>query len=77
MRRYFILETKKYRIYTVCGVSQTPIEKYKIDRRVRNMLMIVYFYDRFVPVCVEKTMDNCLKRVSISLEKSATMVEKI
>ena len=41
------------------------------------MLMIVYFYDRFVPVCVEKTMDNCLKRVSISLEKSATMVEKI
>lgn len=40
------------------------------------MLMIVYFYDRFVPVCVEKTMDNCLKRVSISLEKSATMVEK-
>ena len=26
MRRYFILENEKYRIYTVCGVSQTPID---------------------------------------------------
>lgn len=51
-------------------------EKYKIDSRVKNMLMIVYFYERFVPVCVKGTMDDCLKSVSISLEKNATMVEK-
>ena len=30
MRRYFILTTKKHRIYTGFGVSQTPIEVNKM-----------------------------------------------
>ena len=40
------------------------------------MLMVVYFYDRFVPVCTEPKINNCLERVNISLGKNATMVEK-
>ena len=51
-------------------------KKYKINSIVKNMLMIVYFYERFVPVCTEPTIDDCLKRVNISIEKNTTMVEK-
>lgn len=39
------------------------------------MLMVVYF-DRFVPVCTEPTIDKCLKSVNIHLEKNKTMVDK-
>lgn len=52
-------------------------EKYKkIDLRLRNMLMIVYFYDRFVPVCTEPAIDKCLESVSIHLEKNTPMIYK-
>ncbi len=51
-------------------------KKYKIDSRVKSMLMAVYFDDRFVPVCTEGTIDDCLNRMNISFEKKATMVEK-
>ena len=51
-------------------------KKYKINSILKNMLMVVYFYDRFVPVCTEPKINNCLERVNISLGKNATMVEK-
>ena len=40
------------------------------------MLMIVYFYDRFVPVCTNPAIDKCLESVSIRLEKNTPMVYK-
>lgn len=50
------IEKEKYNNY----------EKYKrIYRNVRDMLMIVYFYDRFVPVCTPKEMNACLNTVDI------------
>ena len=56
--------------------NYNDFEKYKIDSILKNMLMIVYFYEQFVPVCVKSTMDDCLKRVSISINKKASMVDK-
>ncbi len=52
------------------------LEKYKINSIIKNMLMIVYFYDRFVPVCTNPEIDKCLKSVSIPFEKNAPMVYK-
>ena len=52
------------------------LEKYKINSIINNMLMIVYFYDRFVPVCTNPAIDKCLESVSIPIKKNATMVEK-
>lgn len=49
---------------------------YKINSIMKNMLMIVYFYDRFVPVRTEPTINNCLKSVSIPFEKDTPMVYK-
>ena len=51
-------------------------ENYKINSKVKNMLMVVYFYERFVPVCTNPAMDKCLESVSIYLEKNAPMVRK-
>lgn len=52
-------------------------EKYKgIDRNLRDMLMVVYFYDRFVPVCTEKKINDCLNSVSISFEKKQSRIYK-
>lgn len=52
-------------------------EKYKgIDRNLRDMLMVVYFYDRFVPVCTEKKINDCLNSVSISFEKKTSRIYK-
>ena len=52
------------------------LENYKINSIIKNMLMIVYFYDRFVPVCTEPAIDKCLESVSIHLEKNTPMVYK-
>ena len=60
------IEQKKY----------NDLEKYKINSIVKNMLMIVYFYDRFVPVCTNPAIDKCLESVSIPFEKNAPMVYK-
>lgn len=49
---------------------------YKINSIMKNMLMIVYFYDRFVPVRTEPTINDCLKSVSIRFEKDTPMVHK-
>ena len=51
-------------------------EKYKINSKVKNMLMIVYFYDRFVPVYTNPAIDKCLESVSIPIKKKASMVDK-
>ena len=52
------------------------LEKYKINSIVKNMLMVVYFYDRFVPVCTNPAIDKCLESVSIPFERNAPMVYK-
>ena len=53
-------------------------KKYKINSKIKNMLMIVYFYDsdRFVPVCTNPAIDKCLESVSIPFEKDTPMVYK-
>lgn len=51
-------------------------QKYKINSIIKNMLMIVYFYERFVPVCTNPAIDKCLKCVGISIKKKASMVDK-
>lgn len=52
-------------------------EKYRrIDRRVRDMLMVVYFYDRFVPVCTKDKIEGCLKSVGERFEEKTPMVYK-
>lgn len=51
-------------------------EKYKINSKVKNMLMVVYFYDKFVPVCTNPTINMCLKSVSIPFKEDASMVDK-
>lgn len=51
-------------------------EKYKINSKVKNRLMIVYFYKRFVPVCTNPAIEKCLKSVSIPIKKKASMVDK-
>lgn len=56
--------------------NYTNLEKYKINSIIKNMLMIVYFYDRFVPVCTNPAIDKCLKSVSIPIKKKASMVDK-
>ena len=38
--------------------------------------MIVYFYDRFVPVCTKPAINECLKSMSIPFEEDAPMVYK-
>lgn len=50
--------------------------KYKIDSILKNMLMIVYFYERFVPVCVELKMNECLKNLNIRFNEKSPMVDK-
>ena len=40
------------------------------------MLMIVYFYDRFFPVCTNPAIDKCLESVNIHLKKNVSMVHK-
>lgn len=52
------------------------LNKYKINSKIKNMLMIVYFYDRFVPVCTNPAMNKCLKSVSIPFEEKEPMVYK-
>ncbi|MDE6760599.1 MAG: HNH endonuclease [Lachnospiraceae bacterium] len=56
--------------------NYNDLKKYKINSIIKNMLMIVYFYDRFVPVCTNPAIDKCLKSVSISIAKKASMVDK-
>lgn len=56
--------------------NYNDLEKYKINSIIKNMLMIVYFYDRFVPVCTNPAIDKCLKSVSIPIKKKASMVDK-
>ena len=56
--------------------NYNDFEKYKINSIIKNMLMIVYFYDRFVPVCTNPKIDDCLKSVCIPIKKKASMVEK-
>lgn len=56
--------------------NYNDLEKYKINSKMKNMLMVVYFYDRFVPVGTEPAIDKCLKSVSIHLEKNTPMVYK-
>ncbi|MCI9025196.1 MAG: hypothetical protein HFG92_12265 [Dorea sp.] len=52
-------------------------EKYRrIDRRVRDMLMVVYFCDRFVPVCTKDKIEGCLKSVGERFEEKTPMVYK-
>ena len=51
-------------------------EKYKINSKVKNMLMVVYFYDRFVPVCTKEKLNDCLKRVGIPFEEKKPMIYK-
>lgn len=41
------------------------LENYRINSKVKNRLMIVYFYDRFFPICTESQVDKCLNSVSI------------
>lgn len=52
------------------------LEKYKINSIIKNMLMAVYFYDRFVPVCTNPAIDKCLKSVNIPFKEDAPMVYK-
>ena len=56
--------------------NYSDLEKYKINSIIKNMLMIVYFYDRFVPVCTNPAIDKCLKSVGISFKEDAPMVYK-
>jgi hypothetical protein len=45
------------------------LEKYRIiNSKVKNRLMVVYFYDRFFPVCTKPEIDKCLNSVSILKE---------
>ena len=56
--------------------NYNDLKKYKINSIIKNMLMIVYFYDTFVPVCTNPAIDKCLKSVSIPFKKNAPMVYK-
>ncbi|MBD5480131.1 MAG: hypothetical protein HDR14_12725 [Lachnospiraceae bacterium] len=56
--------------------NYNDLKKYKINSIIKNMLMIVYFYGRFVPVCTNPAIDKCLKSVSIPFKKNAPMVYK-
>lgn len=38
--------------------------------------MVVYFYDRFVPVCTKEKLNDCLKRVGIPFEEKKPMIYK-
>ena len=38
--------------------NYNDLEKYIINSIIKNMLMIVYFYDRFVPVCTNMEKDR-------------------
>lgn len=52
------------------------LENYKIFSTVKYMLMVVYFYDRFVPVCTHPTINACLKSVGIDFKENDPMVKK-
>lgn len=56
--------------------NYNDLKKHKINSKVKNMLMIVYFYDRFVPVCTNPAINKCLESVSIPFEKDTPMVYK-
>lgn len=56
--------------------NYNDLEKYRINSKVKNRLMIVYFYDRFVPVCTNSSINNCLKSVSIPFKEDEPMVHK-
>ena len=57
--------------------NYNTFENYKINSIMRNMLMIVYFSDRFVPVRVEPKINDCLYRVGILKEnENKSMVYK-
>lgn len=51
-------------------------KKYKINSKIKNMLMVVYFYDRFVPVCTNPKINECLKSVGIPFKEDLAMVYK-
>ena len=40
------------------------------------MLMVVYFCDRFVPVCTKDKIEGCLKSVGERFEEKTPMVYK-
>lgn len=71
---------KKEIVYFLEDIKQKNYdnyEKYKrMNRSLRDMLMVVYFSDRFVPVCTEATIEACLKSVSIPFEKKKSMIYK-
>lgn len=62
-------------------ISQEKYDNFEnynnINSIMRNMLMIVYFADRFVPVRIKETLNDCLNRVSILKEnENKSMVYK-
>ena len=56
--------------------NYSGLENYRINSKVKNRLMIVYFYDRFAPVCTNPSINNCLNSVGIPFEKDEPMVRK-
>lgn len=57
--------------------NYNDLKNYRINSKVKNRLMVVYFYDRFFPICTEPEMDKCLKSVNILKEnKNKAMVYK-
>lgn len=57
--------------------NYNDLKKYRINSKVQNRLMIVYFYDRFFPICTESEIDKCLNSVNILDEnKNKLMVYK-
>ncbi len=57
--------------------NYNDLENHRINSKVKNRLMVVYFYDRFFPICTESEIDKCLKSVSIFKEnENKTMVYK-
>ena len=45
--------------------NYNDLENYRINSKMKNRPIIVYFYDRFFPICTESEIDKCLKSVSI------------
>lgn len=48
--------------------NYNDLKNYRINSKVKNRLMVVYFYDRFFPICTESEMDKCLKSANIFTE---------
>ena len=76
MRRYFILTTKKCRIYAACGVSQTPKHFKEVEGGHEKISEIVEKYgdERAMKAKIVSTQ-NLMKNMKLTLEQALNVLE--